>query len=181
MLASLWGVVAVLSVATVLNLLLCLAVIRKLRTAPAAPTEDQHLPAAGTPIGDFAVTGHDGLLRRAELPATAVVGFFSATCAPCRTTIARIARGEHELPPGERLWFVVADAGDPAAEAMAADLSGSGPVAVIGGADQALRAFGGINGYPTLLDVRDGTIRAASHDLDELSARPLARAGRVST
>lgn len=179
MLASLWGVVAVLSVATALNLLLCLAIIRKLRTAPAAPVEDQHLPAAGTPIGDFAVTGDAGVLRRADLPASAVVGFFSATCAPCKTTIGRIAEGEHDLPPGERLWFVVADAGDPAAGPMAADLSGTGRVAVVTANDPALRAFGGINGYPTLLEVRDGTIRTASHDLDELSAEQLAGAARV--
>lgn len=179
MLASLWSVVAVLAAATVLNLVLCLAVIRKLRTAPAGAAEDRHLPVVGTPIGEYAVTGDDAVLRRADLPATAVVGFFSASCAPCGTTIARIAAGEHDLPPGERLWFVVADAGDPVAVTMVASLSGTGRVARLDGADPALRAFGGITGYPTLLEVRDGTIHAATHDLDELGARPLAGAGRV--
>lgn len=180
MLASLWSVVAVLAAATVLNLVLCLAIIRKLRTASAGTVEERHLPVIGTPVGDYAVTGDDGVMRRAELPATAVVGFFSSSCAPCKTTIARIAAEEHDLPAGDRLWFVVADAGDPAASAMAADLSGSGRVALIDGADPVLPAFGGITGYPTLLEVRDGTIRAAAHDLDELSARPLVGAGRVS-
>ncbi|MEV0454983.1 TlpA family protein disulfide reductase [Catellatospora methionotrophica] len=177
MLASLWGVVAVLAVATVLNLLLCLAVIRKLRAAPDGVAEDPHLPVAGTAVGDFTVPAGEAVLRRAALPGTVVAGFFSASCAPCKTTIARIAAGEHDLPSGERLWFVVADAGDPAAEAMVAGLSGSGPVAVVDGADPVLRAFGGVNGYPTLLEIRDGTIRAAAHDLDEL--RSLAGAGRV--
>ncbi|MEV4415757.1 hypothetical protein [Catellatospora sp. NPDC049609] len=179
MLASLWGVVAVLSVATVLNLVLCLAIIRKLRSAPLGAAEDRHLPVVGTAVGDFAATGDDAVLRRADLPTTAVVGFFSASCAPCKSTIARIAAGEHDLPPGDRLWFVVADAGDPAARPMVTGLSGTGRVAVVDGGDPVLRAFGGINGYPTLLEVRDGVIRAASHDLDELGARPLAGAGRV--
>lgn len=165
------GVVLAL-VLTVLNLVLTFAVIRKLRDGAGTSTS-VHNPSAGLPrpglrIGEFAAETTDGaeVTERDLLGDRKLVAFVSPTCEPCKDVVAEIAL------PGRPLAmplhaFVVGDGG---AETMSvvATLRSHGTVAVIDAGHAAARAFGGVDGYPTLMLVEGGVVAASGRKLAEV-------------
>ncbi|WP_168712377.1 redoxin domain-containing protein [Streptomyces sp. A1277] len=86
--------VIVLAAATLLNLAVLAAVVRRMTrlTAPAGPAADHGLPA-GAPVPDYTVESADGtrLTREALLGRTTLFAFYSSSCPDCRTQAPELA------------------------------------------------------------------------------------------
>ncbi|MFD0899543.1 TlpA disulfide reductase family protein [Actinomadura sediminis] len=75
---------------SVFDLVLILAIVRRLRERPAAPPVPFTPP--GTPLGEFTATGIDGTaVSRAFFTEPTIVGLFSTTCASCRERLPEFA------------------------------------------------------------------------------------------
>jgi hypothetical protein len=128
--------VVLVGVLCLLNLMLTLGIIRRIRTEANEPGRRAGLPlelGPGSPIGEFAVETADGeTVSHASL--TGVVGFFSARCEPCHDLLPRFA--EHAKQWGRDNVLAVIGGDDeravrvltPVARVIVADLAG-GPVA----------------------------------------------------
>lgn len=118
--------VIVVGTLCVLDLLLTIGVLRRLREhgerlegLPAENTESslmaQALRAVGDRIDDFTTTTFDGReVSRARLTGLTLVGFFSTYCEPCRTSVEPFAELVAGRPGGwdEALAVVVGDDAD---------------------------------------------------------------------
>jgi thiol-disulfide isomerase/thioredoxin len=100
-----------------MNLVLLLGILRRLRAAPPAAAEESHGGGSGLRLGwrpePFAVSLlHGGRLTRSDLTGhgETLIGFFSPTCRPCRAQAPKFAARAAEWPGGpERVLVVVAD------------------------------------------------------------------------
>jgi hypothetical protein len=167
------GAVVVLTVLTLLNITLVLAVVRRLRdhetrlaavtTGAAAPAEPQLTVPVGQPIGDFTTESHDGRpLDRDALLTPALVGFFSPSCDSCHERVPdfRKAADAHE---GTVLAVVVGDGPDPTP--LVADLRDAATVVVEEPDGPVARAFA-VRAFPVFALVgADGTVRANGFEL----------------
>ncbi|MGK5552103.1 TlpA family protein disulfide reductase [Actinomadura kijaniata] len=150
-----------------LDLLLTLGVIRRLREHTAAlegllarggggrpPGDD--LPAAGDAVAPFAATATDGTPVTAEsLAGRVIVAFLSTECDACRGQLPRFVEQARGQGRDRVLGVVVGDAA--AAEDMVAALEPVARVAVepVGAAISA--AFG-VSAYPSYVVVEDGRV-----------------------
>lgn len=159
------------------NLMLTLALIRRLRATPAAPVPvpaERQLVGPGERVGPYRVVTLDGT----ELSGHAgLVAFLSPSCPPCQEQLPLVV--EHAAAhPGGVLAVVVDDFEDPelvAAEAAA--LAEVAPVVVARTGDRLTNAFG-VDAYPALVLVGpDGRVVASGHDLADL---PLPSRGPVT-
>ncbi|RSN62046.1 hypothetical protein [Actinomadura sp. WAC 06369] len=101
---------------SVFDLVLILAVVRRLREHPAAPPVPFTPP--GTPLGAFTATALDGTaVSRAFFTEPTIVGLFSTTCPSCRERLPEFA----DRVRGARVLAVVEADGD--AEPYAGTLS----------------------------------------------------------
>lgn len=158
-----------------LNLLLTVGVVRRLRQLAAAPGAlPPGLPDAVLPVGstvtDFSSTTVDGLtVSRRDLDDGTLVGFFSPGCEPCVEAVPTFVRAARTFPGGtSRVIAVVAGTG----EAGAAMRDALTPVARVvvepPGAAGLVSAFG-VTAFPaaTLVDA-DGRIRWSGPDVAAL-------------
>jgi hypothetical protein len=149
--------VVLLAVVCVLNLILTLGLIRRLRAQDAPHAGPPTALGVGAEIGDFAATTVDGEpVRRDDL--TGLVGFFSAGCDPCHELLPRFvehAKGQAR----ERVLAVVTgedretvEALRPVARVVAEDYDGTvttafqnewTPALYVIGADHRVLATGG--------------------------------------
>lgn len=167
--------VALVGALCLLNLLLALGIIRRLRehTAQLAIRAQGHGPGkvmlpAGASVGDFAVTTTDGEPLSAELlSGTTLIGFFAHGCDPCHelmpqfiTYAAGFAGGRNQV-----LAVVIGEATDatemldalaPVARTVREDPQG--PVA---------KAFG-VSAYPALALLDGRVVIASGHELAAL-------------
>lgn len=162
---------ALLAMLVLLNLLLTLGVIRRLREqASEADEERPPLPEVGTRVRDFTVTSLAGEPFTADhlTSGSRLVGFFSPLCKPChRLKDELLAR-----PPSERMFaFVVGDRTDPQAETLAVALSAITEVAMVPIGDRIHEAFD-VQGFPALVRVTDGAVTAAAYRTADLRALP---------
>lgn len=158
------GVVVVL---TLLNLVLLLGVVRRLREhetrLAAVPGEDppRLIAAAGTVVGAYATRSVDGRAVDSESP-WELIGFFSPQCDACHERLPefrRTAAGH----PGRGLAVVVSDGGDTAS--LVAEL-GSAATVVLEQHDGPLSRAFDVRGFPAFALVDgDGTIRASGYEL----------------
>lgn len=165
---------------TVLNIVLSLALIRRVRPLQAAAEElgappDKNLPRAGTRVREFTAGAIDGTpLTQEGLGAGPVlVGVVIPDCPWCERLHARLVADRPRLP----LWvFVHGSAGDPAAEAVVRKFSAVA-VRVAYAGDEVLQALGMSDAvaFPTLLRVDHGVIRAAGHRLPDVLSQRLDR------
>lgn len=171
MVGVLTGLVAVLTVLTVLNLVLLFAVIRRLRTAEAGHgTAQLTLPEAGAPIGSFLTAAmDDSVLSEEQLADDFVVAFVSPTCGPCKTQLADF-RATPRSAPERTVFFVNGSANDAQSAEFAASLAGLGRVAYAAVGDAASTAFGGVDSFPTLLRTGGGKIAATGRTWDAILA-----------
>jgi hypothetical protein len=166
--AALWALIAVLAGVTSLNLLLTLALVRRLRgiESGAGSAATPALPEPGLAVGDFAETTAGGEpLTQASLGEDALVAFLSPECGPCRTAASWLLANRDRLPPAA-FALLAADSGDPRAQAFAAKLATAAAVAFVEVSGPASEAFGGIQEFPTLIRVEHGIITAAEHEAD---------------
>jgi len=176
--ATLTAAVVALGVLTLLNLLLLLGVIRRLREQTARQTEDSAfaLPKhpvlkPGSSVGAFSVTTVDGdIVGSADLVGDTLVGFFSPTCKPCRTTIPRFVDYAATFPggPDRVLAVVVTDEQD--FSEYAEMLAPAGRVVIESHTGSMFDAFS-VAGFPGLCVVSDGVVTANGMRVEELPDR----------
>jgi hypothetical protein len=164
--------VALLAVFVVVNLILTIGLIRRIRTmaqeGSSAP-EIASKPQPGKRLGHFAVTTSEGrrFTERDLATGSHLVAFLSPTCPSCRAIKDQMAAGL----AGESMVVFIAAFGD---EQVAAEMVRAlTPVAVttLMADESAAEAFGS-SAFPTLVRVVDGVITESGHRIDDLS-RPL--------
>ncbi|MFG3599485.1 TlpA family protein disulfide reductase [Micromonospora chersina] len=155
--------VAVVLVAAlgVLNLVLLLGVIRRLREHTDLLNERQSAPPevmleVGSIPGDFVSTTVDGRVRtRADLPPMTLVAFISPGCDHCEEQLPLLRERAAEMPGGaEHVWVVVVGKG-PETQTYADLFTGLATVFIEPGSGPLPTAFA-IKGFPAfgLLDGR---------------------------
>ncbi|MEU3454357.1 thioredoxin-like domain-containing protein [Micromonospora sp. NPDC006766] len=175
--------VAVVLVAALglLNLVLMLGVIRRLRehtellSDRPSPQAEVMLEAGSTP-GDFVSTTVDGQLRtRADIPPMTLMAFVSPACEHCEAQLPLLIDRARAMPGGtEHVWIVVVGKAGPEVDAYAAQFTGLATVFVEPGSGPLPLAFE-VKGYPAfaLLD-EQGVVRSTTHGLARLDL-PVAR------
>jgi hypothetical protein len=147
------------------DLLLSFAVIRRLSALQARMQGGGSgtSPAVGHKIGDFEVellTG--GVFTLADLMDEAsIVIFLTTTCEPCQAAIAEL----RDLPaPLSFPMYVLINGTDQDQDAAVLNVAAQMPqgtrVAEISATHPVMRAFG-IDGFPSVLGVEDGIVRAS--------------------
>ncbi|WP_431932896.1 TlpA disulfide reductase family protein [Nonomuraea jabiensis] len=153
--------VVLVGVLCLLNLLLTVGVIRRLRkraaSAASAPTMQEGL-AIGEKIPEFAATTTDGEPISHELiEGPALIGFFSPSCQPCRELMPRFIDHARRTPAAV-LAVVVSD-GDK--EGVADDVERLAEVArvVVEAPHAAVQSAFQVAGYPTVFEIgADGSV-----------------------
>jgi hypothetical protein len=162
------------AVLAISNAVLLAAFLRRLRPIQdallvGAAVPDPSLPAPGTRIGRFAVEtlGGQTLDDRRLRSGVYLVGFFASMCLKCDAERARLLESRLGLP---LLSFVYNGDYHDKALALARSLEPLGPAALL--TEQVGQAFRhrAESGYPTLMRVERGVIRAAGHSLDEVTS-----------
>jgi thiol-disulfide isomerase/thioredoxin len=170
--------VVMLSLLCLLNLLLTVGVVRRLKEHTTAlemlagPLGEVMQPAGGS-VADYAATTVDGTaVGRELLLGPTLVGFFSPGCGPCRERLPEFVARAAQAPAGRVLAVVVQRAGAPAEEgqAMVADLAGAAPVVVEPPGGSLSTSFG-VRGFPAfgLLEPSGQLVASGT----ELSAIPI--------
>ncbi|MEU9509652.1 hypothetical protein AB0D32_25605 [Micromonospora sp. NPDC048170] len=174
--------VAVVLVAALglLNLVLMLGVVRRLREHTELLSDQQSQPPAvmleaGSVPGEFVSTTVDGEVRtRADLPPMTLVAFMTPSCEHCAEQVPLLIDRARTMPGGaEHVWVVVVGKGGET-EAYAAQFAELATVFVEPGSGALPLAFG-IKGYPAfgLLDER-GMVASSAFGIARLDL-PVAR------
>jgi hypothetical protein len=160
-----------LTVLTALNLMLCLAIIRRLKT-PGQHEHDQlpDLLEPGAVVGDFTAHTLDGSpVSTKSLDGPTLVAFVMSGCEPCATVVAEL-RGREQRE--KTVFFVLDNGPDSDALTYAASLLDLGDVVLSAPESPVERAFGGMSGYPALFRVNGGKVTSASRRLTSLAGAP---------
>jgi hypothetical protein len=169
---SLIAAVVLVGAVCAINLLLTLAVIRRLaeygrRLAQAAPGP-RPFPAAGTKLADFTAASVDGLTVSTEFfEGPTVVGVFSTNCSACHERLSEFTAFLNTAKPERALALVVGDR--PEAEELSGRLPGSLPIVIEDRDGPMSRAFQ-IPAYPSFYLVDGEVIVAAAGSPDDLPA-----------
>lgn len=170
--------VVVLAVVVVLNLVLTLALIGRLRTLTAAASAPRasHLdgPAIGSPVPRIEIAAVGGtVVDTAEASAEELlVAFVAAGCTPCHEQLPALRSlvASRAGQGGRAVVVVLAPDGD--AEEFVTAFDGVAPVAVEGDEATIARAFE-VTGYPAYIECSGGTVRSVHPTVADL--RDLAR------
>ncbi len=165
--------VVVVGVLCVLNLLLTVAVIRKLRAPSAARASTaaaDALPQPGTIIGGLDATDVTGrLVDDTWLRGTKLVIVMSATCSACVTQLAGAEAYAGAFPGGrDAVLIAVTGQGGHSAEIISA-LSGLGRL-ITGPSAASVAATFNVSGFPGFVLLADARVRSAGHSVSALSA-----------
>jgi hypothetical protein len=159
------AVVVVVGIVAGADLMLSFAVIRRLSALQVRMqgSGSGTSPAVGHKVGDFEVellTG--GVFRLADLMDEAsIVIFLTTTCEPCQAAIAELRDLPTPLPFPMYVLINGTDQGqDTAVLDVAADMPQGARVAEISASHPVMQAFG-IDGFPSVLGVEDGIVRAS--------------------
>ncbi|RKG89194.1 hypothetical protein D7W82_07995 [Corallococcus sp. CA049B] len=162
---------AILAVLVVLNLLLTLALIGRLRklqetVANQVPTRDPALPLEGDKVGRFEATTVEGdsVTDAVLADGQTLIGFFTPGCRPCSSVREKLIAS----PPGMPiLAFIEGSPEDPDVVSLGASLKQVARVAYLNDGDSITRAVKQA-GYPTLVLVDKGVVAAAGHFVHEV-------------
>jgi hypothetical protein len=161
MVGILIAMVVLVGVIACADLLISFALIRRVAALQPQGAELSG-PAPGREVGQFRVPllgGGEFSRETLAAPRTLAV-FLTTSCEPCRRAITELS-----TMPGPLLWplYVViirTDADDDDALGVADQMPAGSRVGVIAASEAPLEAFG-IDGYPTVLTIEDGIIRAS--------------------
>lgn len=173
MIQALFAAVVVLTALTLLNLVACLAIIRRLRAGGAGPDDwTSGMPAIGTVVTAFAEAdvdgrpvGHDDIADGDGL-----VLFLAPGCGACDRLVAEVVEAERHLPPN-RIAFVLDSADTPNRDKLdhlVASLRNLMPVVLAEDEVGVLQAFGGVTRFPSALRISDGRVTATDYRLGHL-------------
>jgi thiol-disulfide isomerase/thioredoxin len=164
------AVASVVGVVALLNLLLTMGVIRRLRdhttqlARVAVHAGDAILPT-GSRVGDFGVTTADGESVSADgLTGRTLVGFFSPGCPACEKLLPAFVAYAASVPGGRQQVLAVVAGDSDEASAHVEALRGCARVVRAGHDDEVLQAFG-VRAFPGVCMVEpDRTVVAAGPD-----------------
>ncbi len=145
-----------------LNLLLTLAVLRRLREAVARERDAaSDVIGIGRSPGDFSATDTDGrLLGRADLIGRTLVGFFSTTCSACVEELPHFLARAGDMAGGRERVLAVVHGDRPAADDVARQLADVARVVVEDPGGPVGKAFE-VRAYPSWCLLDDGVVRGA--------------------
>jgi len=175
--------VALVGALCVLDLLLTVGVIRRLREVTEQLAVAGRTPGAGLPraapghaVSDFTTATEDGEpLTRADLAPQTLVGFFSPTCAPCKELLPDFLDHAAQAPGGRELVLAVVIGTPAEAAPLVRQLAPLARV-VVERSDGALSTALRTTAYPTLLLLdAQHTVTASGGTLDSV-LRPAAPA-----
>jgi len=172
MIGVLTAIVVVVGVIAVADLLLSFAVIRRvalLQERPGRVTPANSAPAIGHRIDDFAVETTTGrYFTRSDLASgDALVAFLMSGCEPCKATAAELRQLPSAPPMPLYVVIVNTELGGDDVFAMTAGMPDGALVGMVPAGDPVISAFG-LDGFPTVVAVRDGVVRAAELRLSGL-------------
>src|SRR5262245_16069380 len=174
MTAFLGAVLALVGAVALTNLVLTMAIIRRLRLiedrAAQGSTPPAGLPRIGAAPTEFALTTTGGATITAKdvSTGTRTVLFLSTGCQPCTELAATLARDPALVDAGMAA-VVTGMPDDPATQEFLAGLPPALPVGVE--TDYAISRAFSVTGYPTVLRLEDGVITAAEHSLAAVLGR----------
>ncbi|MEV0396301.1 hypothetical protein [Polymorphospora rubra] len=176
------AVEAALAAFCLTNLLLTLAVVRRLRAhARTLGRVVEHTPSglrAGDPVAGFTAPTVDGATASgADLAAGGLVAVLSPGCGACEEAVAGLATALAE--PGRPAALVVVAADPSAAEPMTGMLGRHAPVVVEPAVTGTVQRALGVREYPALVAVAGGVVTAVGNDIRDLPAVLSAIPGRV--
>jgi thiol-disulfide isomerase/thioredoxin len=163
-------VVGAVGALTIVNFLLSMALIRRVRVlqemVAQTPPRDPSLPKTGEAIGSFQATTLEGepLSDETLKPGVSLVGFFTAHCKPCMALRAQLLESPPALP---FVAFVEGRANDPEVGEMAEALKRIARVVYTEHNDALHQAFKPAS-YPTLIRVENGVVAASGHALADV-------------
>ncbi|MEV0581438.1 TlpA disulfide reductase family protein [Nonomuraea sp. NPDC050310] len=158
--------VVVLSLLTLLNLLLTVGVIRRLRAEAASRRDELGGVRVGAVVGEFATTDVDGRpISRGRLNERTLVGFFTPGCEPCAELLPRFVERAGQVP-----YDVIAVVSGPA-EDYVRELA---PVAAVvaEGSTGALQEAFRVMAFPSVYLI-DGSGTVVAEGLDASLAEPV--------
>jgi hypothetical protein len=175
--AYLVAAVAIVGVLCLLDLLLTVGVVRRLREhtqllAAAQRAEGDSLPVPGTPVGDFRTATTDGEAVSLSPDEETLVGVFSSDCEPCRVLLPEFADHAAGIAGGRPnvIAVIVDDGGE--TESMRAALAPVARVVVEGHGGAVSSAFR-TSFFPSLYVVSgDGRLVVSGHDVDMIRRSP---------
>ncbi|MEV1329730.1 hypothetical protein AB0J20_09165 [Micromonospora costi] len=164
-----------LGLLTLVNLLLILGVVRRLREhtellSRPSPRDDARVLPAGATVGDFTATTTDGQpVSRDALVDETLVGFFSPGCDACDALLPEFIDRAATAPRGRAGVLAVVEADQDAAQRYVAMLSPVARVVRQQPGTPGLIAALGVGALPAvyLLDGQ-GRVTASGHGLDGL-------------
>ncbi|SDH02424.1 TlpA family protein disulfide reductase [Nonomuraea jiangxiensis] len=170
----LFSLLALIGTLTLLNLVLTIGVIRRLRehSGLLSSRGDDTMAAVGKTIAAFTATTTDGEpVSRDLLADQTLVGFFSPTCGPCKETLPDFVRHAREAAGGRRQILAIVSGEEDAAAEMVVQLTPVSRVIVEPHGGPVATAFE-VRGYPALalLD-GTGTVTATGPMVMEMAAR----------
>ena len=176
--AYLAAAVALVSALGVLNLLLTVTVIRRLRQAPSVlggHSAEQRLLRVGATVTGFSSTTVDGLrITGTSFHAPTLVTFFSTDCGACTDEIPHVVAWleRHRYPRAQALAVVT---GDPDQAGPFLDALRERVALVVEPVHGALSTAFATTAFPAcyLVDAT-GTVLAAASAIDDLVAEPVA-------
>jgi len=168
------AVTVTLAAVTLLNLLLILGVVRRLRGqspegSHAADEAGPVMLADGEPVGSFAATATTGeVVDRERLTGTTLVGFFSPGCTACRDKLPDFVRRAAAMAGGRDRVIASITSREGAGASMVAALEPVALVVVEQQENPVFIAFD-VRGFPAYCLVDgDGRVQASSRDLRTL-------------
>jgi hypothetical protein len=163
--------VLIVGMLCLLNLVLTVGVIHRLRAGTGSTSVDEDgrdlVPQPGDPVADFAAWTVDGGRVSQSSVAGALVAFLSPNCKPCQAALPEVLRRAGSPGAAEVLAVVVGDPQD-----MTDMVTALGPVARVLTEEPfgpVATAFG-VRSFPTFVRVAgDRTIAAAGLDLAQVA------------
>ncbi|WP_127497852.1 hypothetical protein [Actinoplanes solisilvae] len=180
---TLTAAVVALAVLTVFNLLICFAVIRRLRAVEESSGREQYaddLPRPGTAVTGFSAVTSDGIvLGTTDLAHDEdFVGVVSVGCPACEAFADGLSERADRLPERALLIVTAGEGDDPAS--MVERLRPYASVVVTADDGPELAAFGEITAFPTFMRLERGVVVASHVKADAiLRTFPASRAGAV--
>lgn len=176
--SGMWVVLAIVGAVTLLNLLLTVAVIRRLRQhtellnrrGAHPPGQDEITLPAGARVGEFrAVTGDDRTVTRDDLRPGTLVAFFSPRCPTCEEQKPAFLRYAAAMPGGRDDVIAVLLGTPEELESLREELAGVAQLVIEPDVDGAMSAAFGLRGYPAFcLMGEDGVLTVTGFRVDVL-------------